>query len=176
MLRPSVLDAPQTTPPPEPPRRTPEWYERQQTATFSSRIVPEMHRGGWSRLSQGKSYDQIPPKRDVNAQLRTLRQHYTVLGSDRRVIEVLEQEAAVFTLLIEAVQPLRVAFGEGGLLQVRVQYSDDDSLLRVVVQLPIDFGCDPESALRSFDREWWLNNCHRSGGMIVFDYEIRDAL
>jgi hypothetical protein len=92
------------------------------------------------------------------------------------VIEVLEEEPSLFTLLIEAVQPLRIAFPEMRLLLVRLQHSDDDRLLKVAVQLPSNFSDDPESALRSFDREWWLSNCHRSGGVLVFDYEIPDAI
>jgi hypothetical protein len=110
-------------------------------------------------------------------QLRTLQQYYTVLDSDRVVIEFLKEESGLYTLLVEAVRPLQTTFGKKGLLHVRVQHSDDDGLLKVVVQLPADFGDDQaEQALGSFDREWWLNNCHRSGGALVFDYEIRDAV
>lgn len=134
------------------------------------------HGSGGSFFTQGNTFEQIRPNRDVTGQLRTLRQYYTVFESDRRVIEVLEEQAALFTLLIQAVGPLQMAFGEKRLLQVRVQYSDDDRFLKVAVQLPADFGSDPEGALRSFDREWWLQNCHRSGGMLVFDYEIQDAV
>jgi hypothetical protein len=105
-----------------------------------------------------------------------LQQHYTTLDTNRSIIEVLEEEPALYTLLLEAVRPLHNAFGERRLIQIRVQFSDDDSLLKVAVQLPADFGDDPELALRSFDRDWWVDNCHRSGGALVFDYEIRDAV
>jgi hypothetical protein len=110
-------------------------------------------------------------------QLRTLQQHYTVLDSDRVVIELLKEQSTLYMLLVEAVRPSQIAFGEKGLLHVRAQHSEDDWLLKVAVQLPANFGDDQaEEALRSFDREWWLNNCHRSGGVLVFDYEIRDAV
>jgi hypothetical protein len=177
MLSLSVFDTPQTTVPcPQPlSHRAPEWYEIQ-TATWSPRFASEAHGYGGSLLSQGTTFEQVRPNRDLSGQLRTLRQYYTLLESDRGVIDVLEDEAALFTLLIEAVQPLRTAFGEKRLLQVRVQYSDDDRLLKVAVQLPADFDCDAEGALRSFDREWWLKNCHRSGGTLVFDYEMQDAV
>ena len=177
MLSPSVFDTPQTTVPCPPPlsHRAPEWYELQ-TAAWSPRSAPELHRYGGSLLSQGTTFEQVRPNRDAACQLRALRQYYTVIGSDRSVIDVLEDEAALSKLLIEAVQPLRTAFGEKRLLQVRVQNSDDDRLLRVAVQLPADFDCDAEGALRSFDREWWLKNCHRSGGTLVFDYEMQDAV
>jgi hypothetical protein len=177
MLSSSVFDAPQTTLPCPPPstRREPQWYELQ-TATQSLRTASEVHGSGGSFFTQSNTFEQIRSNRDVTGKLRTLRQLYMVLESDRRVIEVLEEQAGLFTLLIEAVGPLRMAFGEKRLLQVRVQYSDDDRLLKVAVQLPADFGSDPEGALRSFDRKWWLQNCHRSGGVLVFDYEIQDAI
>lgn len=112
---------------------------------------------------------------DLAAQLRSLQQYYTILGSDQIVIEILEEEPALYALLVEAVDQLKNAFGEGWIIQVRVQ-SEDDSFLKVAVRLPADFGDDPERALRSFDAEWWLDNCHRSGGALVFDYEIQDAV
>jgi hypothetical protein len=118
----------------------------------------------------------VRPTRDSVAQLRSLQQHYTVLNSNRVIIKLLEEESALYTLLVEAVGPLKTAFGEGRIVQVRVQFSDDDSLLKVAVQLPVDFEKDSERALRSFDEEWWLNNCHRSGGALVFDYEIQDGV
>jgi hypothetical protein len=72
--------------------------------------------------------------------------------------------------------PLKNAFGESPTFQIRVQFSDDDSLVKVAVQLPADPQGEPERALRYFDEQWWLKNCHRSGGALVFDYEIQDAV
>jgi hypothetical protein len=70
---------------------------------------------------------------------------------------------------------LTTAFGEGRLFHIRLQSSDDDRLLKVAVRLPADF-VDAEQALHTFDQEWWLNNRYRSGGALVFDYEIQDAV
>jgi hypothetical protein len=105
-------------------------------------------------------------------QMRTLQQRYTFLDDLSLLAEFLEEEPVIASVLLEAVQPLSTAFGDGQLLQVRVQHSDEETLLRVAVQLPADFVGDPEQELRSFDAMWWLNNCHRSGGALVFDYEI----
>jgi len=107
-------------------------------------------------------------------QMRTVQQRYTFLDDRRLLVEFLEEEPVLASLLMEAVEPLSTAFGDERLLQVRVQHCDKDTLLRVAVQLPSDFAGDPEQALRSFDAMWWLNNCQRSGGALVFDYEIRD--
>jgi hypothetical protein len=112
----------------------------------------------------------------MSAEIRQwdLQQHYTILDTNS-TIELLEQEPALYELLAEAVGPLQNAFGEGRTVQLRLQSSGDESLLKVAVQLPADFAGDPERALRSFDDEWWLDNCHRSGGALVFDYEIQGA-
>ena len=76
--------------------------------------------------------------------------------------------------LIQAVQPLKSAFGER-LSHIRVQHSGYDRLLKIAVRIPGDF-VEPEIALRSFDANWWINNCQRSSGALVFDYEIQDAV
>src|ERR1700682_1257982 len=79
-----------------------------------------------------------------------LQQHDTILDTNT-TIELLEQEPALYGLLAEAIGPLQNAFGEGRSMQLRVQSSGDERLLKVAVQLPSDFGGDPECALRSFD-------------------------
>ena len=154
------------------------WYEYQQSASLQPGNIVEFvtSKPGGIVLSQGYSYEQTCPKRDLDAQLRSLQRQYTILDSDRVITKLLEQEPTLFRLLVEAVNPLRAAFGERRLFQLRVQYSDEDSLLKVAVQLPVDFDDDPEQALHSFDTEWWLNNCYRSGGVLVFDYEIQNAI
>jgi hypothetical protein len=121
-------------------------------------------------------YDHPQPNIDFTVQLRTLHQHYTILDNDHTVTEILKTEPALYSLLIEAVEPLRHAFGNKRLMYIRIQSSDEDSILKVTVRLPANFGDDPERALQAFDEEWWLNNCHRSGSALVFDYEMPDAI
>jgi hypothetical protein len=173
------LDAPQTIPGiPRSPSQGAKWYEHQQPANWPANLIvftPESGIHG-NLVSHAYSYEQTGPNRDYAGQLRSVQQHYTTLDPSRVIIAVLEEQPALYTLLIEAVRPLHNAFGERRLIQIRVQSSDDDSLLKVAVQLPADFSGDPELALRSFDRNWWLDNCQRSGGALVFDYEIRDAV
>lgn len=174
----TALDVPQALPAAPPSlHQTPEWYEGQATnwpanIVFASRA----RRLTGSDFLPPCSYEQARPIRDYAEQLRSLQQHYTILDSNRLIIELLEEEPALYALLVEAVRPLQNAFGERRIVQVRGQFSDDNSFLKVAVQLPADFGGDPERALWSFDGEWWRNNCHRSGGALVFDYEIQDAV
>jgi hypothetical protein len=122
------------------------------------------------------SYEQPRPNRDCAEQLRSLQKYYMILDDNHTIIELLKAEPALYTLLIDAVVPLQQAFGDKRIIHVWAQSSDDDNILKVAVQLPADFGDDPERALRSFDEAWWLNNCHRSGGALVFDYEMQDAI
>ena len=161
------FDIPQNRPRVPPPfHQTPEWYKIQQETGVrrsAGRVRPDSH-------------EQPLLNQNFALQLCPLQRHYTILDDDRRIIELLGEEPALHALLLEAVKPLQDAFGEKRIVQVRVQSSDEDSLLKVAVQLPADFGADPERALRSFDEAWWLNNCHRSGGALVFDYEMRDAI
>ena len=170
----SAFEQPQTRPPtPSPFFRPAGWDERQQPTNYRQ-FVP----GGELKSSKAAFSDpylQTRPHRDVSAQLRTLQQHYTIVDSDRDIIGVLEDYPALFALLAEAVKALQNAFGKNRLLQVRVQHSDDDKLLKVAVLLPADFAC-PELALRSFDTGWWIDNCQRSSGALVFDCEIQDAV
>jgi hypothetical protein len=121
-------------------------------------------------------YDHPQPKKDFAEQLRSLYQYYTILSDDRTVMELLATEPALYSLLIEAVEPLRQAFGDKRLIYIRVLSSDEDSVLKVTVRLPATFDDNPEGTLQAFDQAWWLSNCHRSGGTLVFDYEMPDAI
>jgi hypothetical protein len=121
-------------------------------------------------------YHRHQIKKDHAEQLRTLYQHYVILDNSSALIELFEAEPALYQLLIDAVAPLRRAFGDKRVIHIRVQSSDEDSILKVAVQLPPTFEGDPERALRSFDEAWWLHNCHRSGGVLVFDYETHNAI
>ena len=121
-------------------------------------------------------YEQQKPNRDFALLLRTLHRHYTILDSEALMETFLDQGSGLYDLLIEAVEPLHSAFGERRIFHIRVQISDDGNLIKVGVQLPPDFGDDAERALHSFDSAWWLDNCHRSAGCVVFDYEIQDVV
>ena len=121
-------------------------------------------------------YHNLQTKKDHTEQLRALHQHYMILDDSSTIVELFEAEPALYQLLIDAVAPLRHAFGDKRVIHIRVQSSDEDSILKVAVQLPATFEGDPERALQSFDAAWWLHNCHRSGGVLVFDYETHNAI
>jgi len=107
-------------------------------------------------------------------QVRALQERYTIADTDS-VAGILSGQRSLFRILVEAAAPLHQAFGKRRVLQLRAQFSDEESMLKAVVRIPANFD-DPERALRSFDAAWWLENCRRSGGSLVFDYEIQDAV
>ena len=57
-------------------------------------------------------YQQSQSEPSAKAQLRRLQGDYTVVDSNRCVIELLEEHPRLFALLVEGVQPLKSAFGE----------------------------------------------------------------
>jgi hypothetical protein len=121
-------------------------------------------------------YKQRRPTRDFTPQLQILHRYYAIMDDDRPIIELLQEEPELHSLLLDAVEPLRQAFGDKRLIYIRVQTCDEDSILKVAVRLPANFDDDPECALQAFDEAWWLKNCHRSGGALVFDYEMQNAV
>lgn len=146
--------------------QTPNWHEIQPTTKEMFNV------SGASKLASVYSYEQIRPNQNFALQLRSLQQHYMILNDDRLIRQLLEEEPSLYALLIEAVNPLHLAFGENRIIHLRIQSSDDDIMVKVAVQLPADCRDHAEDSLRLFDNEWWLNNCHRSNGALVLDYEI----
>jgi len=80
-----------------------------------------------------------------------------------------------YQLVCEAITPLRYAFGESIEIAVSIRVSEEDEAITVTVILPADFDGDPEAALQTFDKVWWLHNCHRSEGTLTFDYTIASS-
>jgi hypothetical protein len=143
----------------------------QDTDMYKDQQIMVMPRGECF-VNTSDLYEQQRPNRDFIAQVRDLQRYYTILDNDDAISQLLAMEPALYPLLVEAVKPLQHAFGDRRLIYARIQSSDEDNLLKVVVRLPANFCSDPECALEAFDEEWWLNNCHRSGGVLVFDYEM----
>ena len=122
------------------------------------------------------AYHYLQTKKDYREELRVVYQHYIILDDSATLVELFEAEPALYQLLIEAVTPLHHAFGDTAILHMHIQSSDEDSILKVAVQLPATFEGDPDCALQAFDDAWWVHQCHRSGGVLVFDYETPHAI
>ena len=124
-------------------------------------------------ITQGNPRTQVG---DSVRKLRSLRRRYTIAVKGQTILEILNEDPAIYPLLIEAGSAFDRAFGSGRTLRLRALTSDDERLVKVAVQLPSEIEAGAEKALHQFDSDWWLNNCHLSGGALVFDYEILDAV
>ncbi len=114
------------------------------------------------------------PLQSMSEQLITLQRFYTFLSDGSLIADVLMEVPPVYSLLIAAIEPLRIAFGENKLLQLEALASDDDTVLRVIVKL--SHGKQkPAALMRKFKLHWWLKHCSRSQASLVFDYEIGDG-
>ena len=71
----------------------------------------------------------------------------------------------------EAIPYLRQAFGEECQILLRLQSTEEGPLYKMTVHLLPQYDRNPDQALRQFEETWWLDNCHRSEGNLVFDYE-----
>ncbi len=104
-------------------------------------------------------------------QLAHLERDYSLSGDTSVITSVLTEVPALYSLLGEAVEPLERAFGSKKLLQLQTLESDDDTVLRVMVRLPLTTAGVKEKMSR-FKHDWWLKNCSRSEALLVFDYEL----
>ena len=109
-------------------------------------------------------------------QLRVLKQHFEIVDGEEEILQLLTEDQELFVILIESVKPLGNAFGRKRVLQMTGQSSDDGLMLRVAVQLPAEIATEASGQLHSFDQNWWLQNCRRTNGALVFDCEIQDAV
>lgn len=117
------------------------------------------------------TYTQTFSHQDKSELLKNLQKHYAFISSVDTVRDVLSKVPTLYSLLKEAVQPLRRVFGEKKFLHLETLETDEDTTLRVVVKLPSDT-TNPAELMRKFKHDWWLANCARSQASLVFDYGI----
>ena len=115
------------------------------------------------------SLNRLPTRDDIRQMER-----YYIVSDKEQVLSELHEHRYLCDLLLGAVPHLRQAFGES-LLRLTVGADDEDSAVKVSVPwrgtLEAAEGC-----LRAFDDSWWLDNCAKSNGYLVFDIELLDGL
>lgn len=105
--------------------------------------------------------------------LEQLEQHYILEGKNA-LTALLQEQRDLPAILTEAVPQLRRWFGDR-LLQLKATSDDDNVIARGSVVWPGSLQ-DAEAALAAFDQNWWLENCVRSHGYLVFDFELVDGV
>ena len=116
-----------------------------------------------------------PPVTDTWAEhwIVQLERHY-ILDGRNDLIKLLREQRDLPGLLLDAVPQLRQWFGDR-LLQLQVSADEEDITARASVVWPGDLE-RAEAALRAFDQNWWLTNCAKSNGYLVFDFELVDGV
>jgi hypothetical protein len=110
----------------------------------------------------------------VSESINKVEAHYIITEGKERVAGLFCEQRELPKLLLEAVRPLRTSFGEK-LLQLQANSDGDDIFLKSTILWPGD-AASARAALDNFDQSWWLDNCTRAHGHLIFDYELVDGL
>ena len=85
----------------------------------------------------------------------------------------LREHRALPIVLLDAVPRLRDAFGTDATLQLQLMVEEDEPTILCGLVLWAGPLPSAQRALRRFDEAWWLSNCQRASGNLIFDYELR---
>lgn len=138
-------------------------YPAQECASF--RV--EVYRETLHQYEQEMAAFAEAQERDLAA-LRAL-----YVFEDASAVELfLKDQRAVPGVLLEAAPHLKQYFGADTPLHLRVNFDEDGS--RTLQSLAIWKGTlrEAKAALARVDKAWWLRNCRRGSGNIIFDYEL----
>jgi hypothetical protein len=97
--------------------------------------------------------------------------HEYAIGESTKVLGFIQRNQLA-DVLIDAVEPIKKAFGES--LTRRLTLAEDDEGSRTLfclVKFPGSLE-QAQQALRSFDRNWWLENARDFGSKLNFDFEL----
>jgi hypothetical protein len=108
--------------------------------------------------------------KEFDLAINTLRGMYMFSHNDE-VTAFLKSNRAVAPLLIEAFPYMSRAFAGAAIL---LDLMNEEESSQTINALALWWGKREEArtALRKFDREWWLDNIGKANGRIVFDYQI----
>lgn len=116
-------------------------------------------------------YDLLEFRMIQREQLDRIEKNF-VLEDRLRLLEFLKRNILLTQVLLEAVPHLRESFGTDVPLILRFSWEDESS--RTVYGIVPWTGAlvNARTALDRFDVAWWRKNSYRTGGRIVFDYEL----
>lgn len=144
----------------------PDWEQVPPDRTFEST--------GWERSRRLlHQYQQIVAEFAATREreLNLVRRDY-ILEDSQSVEDRLESHPALADLLLEAAPLLKEYFGADAQIALRVRIDESGAqTLQSIVRWKGSLR-DATAALERFDESWWLENCHRAFGNIVFDYEL----
>ena len=103
--------------------------------------------------------------------LEGLGQRYIVESSDE-VLQFVRVRPNAVTVLLEASAHIDAAFGPERLRAIRLVRDDSEGSSVFGIIFWPGSAQSGDAALRRFDEQWWLRNCHRAGGAVNFNFEL----
>lgn len=145
--------------------------DRQQADYFADSQADPRASRQMSRDSISIETGERDQPRHEDSKLGRISREYVIRNAGR--LKDLVVEAPVLAeLLCEAIAHLNSSFGGDSIKRIEVVDSDEGASIRVLARIMTGGLSEADAALRDFDEKWWLLNCHRSDGSLVFDYEI----
>jgi hypothetical protein len=92
--------------------------------------------------------------------------------SDSEVDVFLRSHRALVSILQESVTHLKASFDDFTPLALEVMSEDGPPQIVYALAMWKGDAKQAREALCNFDRKWWLVNSRKSGGKIVFDYQL----
>jgi hypothetical protein len=120
---------------------------------------------GWMPMAEQVTI----PTSGVEASLDELARNYVFRNRDE-VIEFVSNHGAVASILLQAVGPLKVSFGDDVLLHLEAVSEEDGTSSLFAIAIWSGRAGEAESALACFDEQWWLNQPPQRG--LTFTYEL----
>lgn len=105
-------------------------------------------------------------------ELDNLRREY-VFSDPSSVRAFLREHRALPVVLLDAVPWLKTSFGADATLQLQLMLEEDEPTSLCGLVLWTGSLASAQMALHEFDESWWLRNCQRASGNLIFDYELR---
>ena len=102
---------------------------------------------------------------------KALEQIY-VLGDRRQILAFIKQYRVIEDLLLQAKEPLNIAFGQESVKKLKL-LEDDEGFVTLFCLILVPGGLhEARQGLGSFDESWWLARSGKVGGKLNFDFEL----
>lgn len=108
---------------------------------------------------------------EIGNPIASLRQSY-VLSDPEGLSDFLKRYRALPSLLQDMTKPIKKFFGQDCVLTLALDRSGDESPIIRLAILWKDSLSAASAALNAFDEHYWINNCGRSSGNIVVNYDL----
>jgi len=110
--------------------------------------------------------DQMSPAAQAQAEAKAR----AVLDAD--VHRFLAAHPDIALVLDEMAAPLHACFGQHTAVLEVLTDGEEGDFLSLLVHMPHATAQGAAAALTRFDEAWWVHHCHRTGGLLVVDFQL----